>query len=81
MVKKRKFGMANSIMIKRKLLKKVLAEQAKEFFELKKLSAHGMLPRNVEFPASPIICLNPMTPYSPILLFGKSMRTNNRTLF
>jgi hypothetical protein len=38
MVKKRKFGMANSIMIKRKLLKKVLAEQAKEFFELKKLN-------------------------------------------
>ena len=35
MVKKRKFGMANTIMIKRKLLKKVLAEQAKEFFVLK----------------------------------------------
>lgn len=37
MVKKRKFGMANTIMIKRKLLKKSLAEQAKEFLGLKKL--------------------------------------------
>ena len=37
MVKKRKFGMANTIMIKRKLLKKVLAEQARDFLGLQKL--------------------------------------------
>ena len=37
MVKKRKFGMTNSQLIYKKMIKKSLAEQAKEFLGLKKL--------------------------------------------